>query len=61
MEDRDLMKVDLASYIKSGMTMGLEDIKSIITLTLKETEELAMKGRLKSDEKFKKKKLTWNQ
>jgi hypothetical protein len=40
-----------------GTSMSLNDIGSIITLTSAETEELARTGRLKSDEKFKKRKL----
>lgn len=42
-----------------GMSMNLNDIGSIRTLTYDETEELARTGDLKSDNKFKKRKLAW--
>jgi hypothetical protein len=42
---------------KNGMLMTLDDIGSVVTLTSAETEELARTGRLKSDDKFKKRKL----
>lgn len=59
MENKELKEIDYSTYVKSGMVMSLEDIQSIVTLTFAETEELAMTGRLKSDEKFKKRKLEW--
>lgn len=40
-----------------GMSMNINDIGSIRTLTYDETEELARTGDLKSDNKFKKRKL----
>jgi hypothetical protein len=44
---------------KNEMMMSIEDIGSIRTLTYDEIEELAKTGRLKSDDKFKKRKLAW--
>ena len=59
MENKEVENVTYKTYIKSGMTMSLEDIGSIRTLTYDETEELARTGDLKSDNKFKKRKLAW--
>jgi hypothetical protein len=52
-------RVSFKDELDKGMMMNLDEIGSIRTLTYDETEELIKTGKLKSDDKFKKRKLVW--
>jgi hypothetical protein len=56
----ELKHATYKTYVKSGMTMSLDDIGSIRTLTYDQCEQIKNTGDINDDHKYKRKKLILN-